>query len=232
MEDNKFFRFVWRFNAIVIMASGLLAIAVLAFGAIEIVRSSTRERQGINIVNVDDDSSSSQEWELGNLKEVDGTTYLMVPLHSDQSYTQSYYSKSTRSTRNYLFLDSETGNSKWLFAKNDYLIASDRFISETNDKENNRLKSKPVIAVLYQLIKEDTNGDGRLTNDDSMTIALTHPKGNDYQEVLTGVDKFLGYKVLKANSLLILYQRDGIAYSAKVSLENFTLSNEKQIAKY
>ncbi|AOX02782.1 hypothetical protein BJP34_28055 [Moorena producens PAL-8-15-08-1] len=232
MEDNKFFRFVWRFNAIVIMASGLLAIAVLAFAAIEIVRSTTRDRQGINIVNVDDDSSSSQEWELGNLKEVDGTTYLMVPLYSDQSYSQSYYSKSTRSTRNYLFLDSETGNSKWLFAKNDYLIASDRFISETNDKENNRLESKPVIAVLYQLIKQDTNGDGRLTNNDMLTIALTHPNGNDYQEVLSGVDKFLGYKVLKANSLLILYQRDGIAYSAKVSLENFTLSNEKEIAKY
>ncbi|WP_424102530.1 hypothetical protein [Moorena producens] len=232
MEDNKFFRFVWRFNAIVIMASGLLAIAVLAFAAIEIVRSTTRDRQGMNIVNVDDDSSSSPEWELGNLREVDGTTYLMVPLYSDQSYSQSYYSKSTRSTRNYLFLDSETGNSKWLFAKNDYLIASDRFISETNDKENNRLESKQVIAVLYQLIKEDTNGDGRLTNNDLLTIAFTHPKGNDYQEVLTGVDKFLGYKVLKANSLLILYQRDGIAYSAKVSLENFTLSNEKQIAKY
>ncbi len=232
MEDNKFFRFVWRFNAIVIMGSGLLAIAVSAFAAIEIVRSTTRERQGINIVNVDDDSSSSQEWELGNLREVDGTTYLMVPLYSDQSYTQSYYSKSTRSTRNYLFLDSETGNSKWLFANNDYLIASDSFISETNDKENNRLESKSVIAVLYQLIKQDTNGDGRLTNNDLLTIAFTHFNGNDYQEVLSGVDRFLGYKVLKANSLLILYQRDGIAYSAKVSLENFTLSNEKEIAKY
>ncbi|NEQ87560.1 MAG: hypothetical protein F6K26_48425 [Moorea sp. SIO2I5] len=231
MEDNKFFRFVWRFNAIVIMASGLLAIAVLAFAAIEIVRSTTRERQGINILNVDDDSSSSQEWELGNLREVDGTTYLMVPLYSDQSYTQSYYSKSTRSTRNYLFLDSETGNSKWLFANNDYLIASDRFISGTNDKENNRLESKPVIAVLYQLIKQDTNGDGRLTNNDMLTIALTHPNGNDYQEVLTGVDRFLGYKVINANSLLILYQRDGIAYSAKVSLDNFALSNEKEITK-
>ncbi|NEQ00629.1 hypothetical protein [Moorena bouillonii] len=129
-------------------------------------------------------------------------------------------------------MDSETGNSKWLFAKNDYLIASDRFISGTNDKENNRLKSKPVIAVLYQIIKQDTNGDGRLTNNDLLTIAFTHFNGNDYQEVLSGVDKFLGYKVLKANSLLILYQRDGIAYSAKVSLDNFALSNEKEIAKY
>ncbi|NEP53218.1 MAG: hypothetical protein F6K65_32225 [Moorea sp. SIO3C2] len=231
MEDNKFFRFVWRFNAIVIMASGLLAIAVLAFAAIEIVRSTTRDRQGINIVNVDDDSSSSQDWELGNLREVDGTTYLMVPLYSDQSYTQSYYSKSTRSTRNYLFLDSETGKSKWLFANNDYLIASDRLISETNNKTNNSGESKPVIAVLYHLIKKDTNGDGRLTNDDSMTIAFTHYNGNDYQEVVSGVDRFLGYKVLNANSLLILYQRDGIAYSAKVSLDNFALSNEKEIAK-
>ncbi len=231
MEDNKFFRFVWRFNAIVIMASGLLAIAVLAFAAIEIVTSTTRERQGINIVNVNEDSSSSQDWELGNLRQVDGTSYLMVPLYSDQSYTQSYYSKSTRSTRNYLFLDSETGKSKWLFANNDYLIASDRFISETNDIANNRVESKPVIAVLYHLIKQDINGDGRLTNDDSMTIAFTHPNGNDYHEVLSGVDRFLGYKVLNANSLLILYQRDGIAYSANVSLDNFALSNEKEIAK-
>ncbi|EGJ35684.1 MULTISPECIES: hypothetical protein [Moorena] len=231
MEDNKFFRFVWRFNAIVIMATGLLAIAVLAFAAIEIVKSTTRERQGINIVNVNDDSSSSQEWELGNLREVDGTTYLMVPLYSDQSYTQSYYSKSTRSTINYLFLDSETGKSKWIFANNDYLITSDSFISETNDRANNRVESKPVIAVLYHLIKQDTNGDGRLTNNDMLTIAFTHYNGNDYQEVVSGVDRFLGYKVLNANSLLILYQRDAIAYSAKVSLDNFALSNETELPK-
>ncbi|NES46827.1 hypothetical protein, partial [Moorena sp. SIO2C4] len=104
-------------------------------------------------------------------------------------------------------------------------------ISETNDRANNRVESKPVIAVLYHLIKQDTNGDGRLTNNDMLTIAFTHYNGNDYQEVVSGVDRFLGYKVLNANSLLILYQRDAIAYSAKVSLDNFALSNETELPK-
>lgn len=234
MEDNQFFLFVWRFNAIVILVAGLLAIpaafASLASVAMEIIVKITRKKpQGIKIVNVNEnDSSKSQKLQIGDFREVDGTTYIMLQLY----YTQSYSAKSTSSTINYLFLDSETGKSKWLFANNDYLINGVSFISETNNNTNNSSESRrQVRAVLYHIIKQDSNGDGRLTNENGMTIAFTHYNGNGYQEVLSGVDKFLGYKVLKENSLLILYKRDGIAYSAKVSLDNFALSNEAELPK-
>lgn len=238
MEDNQFFIFVWRFNAILILVAGLLAIpaafASLASVAMHrIVKITRRNRRTINVVNVNhNDRSKSQKkfqkLQIGDFIEVDGTTYIMLQLY----YTQSYSAKSTSSTINYLFLDSETGTSKWLFANNDYLIKSFRFISETNNTNNTGESISQVRAVLYQLMKQDTNGDGRLTNENGMTIAFTHYNGNDYQEVITGVDRFLGYKVINANSLLIVYKRDGIVYSAKVSLDNFALSNENEIAKY
>ncbi|MGK7875737.1 MAG: hypothetical protein AB4426_21300 [Xenococcaceae cyanobacterium] len=227
MEENKIFRFVWRFNAIVIMLAGLLAIAVLGFAAIQIFKETMRERQRSNIVNLSDSSEVKEEWELGNLREIEGTPYLMLPLYSDQSYAQSYYSKSARSTRNYLFFDAETEERRWLFANNNYLIARDSFISETDY----RSKSKTVQAILYNIIKEDTNGDKRLTDDDLITIALTKPNGYNYKELLSGLDSLLGYKVLNGDRILILYQRDGIAYSAKVSLSNFALSNQVQLPK-
>ncbi|NEO71439.1 hypothetical protein [Moorena sp. SIO3H5] len=239
MEYNQFFIFVWRFNAILILVAGLLAIpaafASLASVAMKIIVKITRKnRRTINVVNVNHNDSSkyhkkSQKLQIGDFIEVDGTTYIMLQLY----YTQSYSAKSTSSIINYLFLDSETGTSKWLFSNNDYLIKGFRLISETNNNTNNTGESiSQVRAVLYQLMKQDTNGDGRLTNEKGMTIAFTHFNGNDYQEVLTGVDRFLGYKVINANSLLIVYKRDGIVYSAKVSLDNFALSNEKEIAKY
>ena len=226
MEENQFFRFVWRFNALVIMIAGLLTIVVLGLGASQIFGDMTR-RQKRNIVNIDNNNIVKEKWEFGNLQEIEGTSYVIVPLYSDQSYAQSYYSKSTNSIRNYLFIDEETGKSEFLFPHNNFLINNKSFIF---DKIANN-QGKNIQAIIYNLIKEDTNNDKRLTNSDLLTMALSKSSGNGYKEVLTGLDKLLGYKVVNSNSLLVLYQKNEIVYSAKVSLSNFSLSNEVELPK-
>ncbi len=88
-----------------LLVAGVLAIGVLCFAGYGIFRETTRERQVRNIVNVADESDVDEKWRLGYMKGIDGSPYLMIPLHSDQSYAQSYYSKSSYSTRNYLFIN-------------------------------------------------------------------------------------------------------------------------------
>jgi hypothetical protein len=51
MEENRFFKFVWRFNAITFMVAGLLAIGVIFFTGYNIFRETTREKTTRNNTN-------------------------------------------------------------------------------------------------------------------------------------------------------------------------------------
>ena len=227
MEENRFFRFVWRFNGLVLMAAGVLAIGVLGFASYKIYKDVRRERTSRNIVKVTENQSVDEKWRLGYLTKIEGSPYLMIPLYSDQSYAQSYYSKSSQSIRNILFIHTETNERKWLYNTNEYLIVNDELLSEKEYNEKNR----QIRAILYTVIKEDTNGDKRLTNDDEIVVALSKPGGEGYKEILSGVQVFVGHRFLNKDTMLIVYQKRGIGYSANVELVNFSISNEGELPK-
>ncbi len=227
MEDNKFFKLVWRFNGLVISVAGLLAIGLLAFGTYKLVQEITRERTVMNLVNVEEESKEKHEWRLGHMSSVRGTPYVFVPLRSDQNIDRSYYSKSSSSSRNLLFMNTDTNSKKWLFDHSNYLIVSDELLThgDYNDKD------KPILAILYKLVKVDTNSDKFLSSSDKKTIALSNPDGGNYTEVLTDIDVFIGSQLTESNSLLVIYQRGGIGYSATIELSNFELANETELPK-
>jgi hypothetical protein len=192
MEDNRFFRFVKRFNSIVNIA---------------------------NTADVD------KKWRLGHLRNVDGTPYVMIPLYSDQSYARSYYSKSSSSTRNYLFINSKTNDRNWLFDTNEYLIIDDYLLSEQqygNDETQTR-------AILYHVVTSDTNGDKQLTNDDLSNVFVSKPSGEGLKEILSGLDIFIGHRTLDKDTVLIVYQKNGIGYSATLSIKNLELSDVSEL---
>jgi hypothetical protein len=112
MEETRFFRFVWRFNGLVLMLAGVLSIGVLGFAGYEIYKDVVRKRSTRNIVNVAENQPVDEKWRLGDLIKIEGSSYVMIPLHSDQSYAQAYYSKSSQSTRNILFINSATNDKK------------------------------------------------------------------------------------------------------------------------
>lgn len=228
MEDNSFFRFVWRINGLVIMVGGLMAIVVLAFSGYKIAKDITRERGVRNIVNVKEEKNVQEKWQLGNLSKVQGSPYVMISLNSDQSYAQSYYSKALSSVRNYLFINSSSNEKHWLLETNQYLITNATFLlSEKEDCS----KPKNVIAILYKIVKDDTNNDGRLTGDDLQTIGLSLPTGQGYKEVINGIDQFIGYSLVDEGSVLVVFQRNGVGFSAHISLSDFTVLNETELPK-
>lgn len=135
MEENKVFKNIWRFNAIVIMLVGVLGVALALFACIMIYKDITRDRSVRNIVNLEESNEKKEEWQLGSITSVKGTDILMVPLHSEQSYSRGSYSKSASSTRNYLFINVETNKKYWLFGKNDYLITQTNQLPNTQYEE-------------------------------------------------------------------------------------------------
>lgn len=227
MDENRFFRFVWRFNGIILMVAGMLGIIVLLIGGYSFLRTITRDRGTRDIVNVQGDAPVEEKWQLGYMSPIDSEPWVMIPLYSDQKYDQSYYSKSTSSARNYLFINSRTNKKHWLFSTNRYLIVDVAFLSEAENAEN----EKKVRALLYRIVKKDTNGDKRLTHDDLQVIGLSRPSGKGYKEVLNGIDVFVGQRLVDEDTLLLVYQRKGVGYSANVKLSDFHFFNESELPK-
>jgi hypothetical protein len=227
MEENKFFKLVWRFNGLVISIAGMLAIFILAFGTYKLVKEVTRERPVVNIVNVEETSEKEHKWKLGRLSEIRGTPYVFVSLESDQKIERSYYSKSSSPSRNYLFINTENNLKKWLYDHSDYLILSSSLLShgDYNDKD------KPVLAIMYKTVKSDTNADKLLSNKDKKTIALSSPDGENYKEVLSNIDILVGSRLTESNLLLVVYQRNGVGYSASIDLGNFKVIDEAELPK-
>ncbi|SMC95479.1 hypothetical protein SAMN02746065_11715 [Desulfocicer vacuolatum DSM 3385] len=225
MEENRFFKYIWRFNAIVLMIAGLLAIGVLTFGGYKIYLETTRERNTKNIVNIQEGGEIEEEWQLGYLSKIEGTPYVMIPLNSDQSYSQSYYSKSSSSARNYLFINSQNNEKHWLFNTNKYLVVDSEFLTERDYGDEKR----KIRAILYKVVKNDTDKDKRLTGKDIKAIGISMPNGKGYKEVLQDVDLFIGHQLIDKNTLLIVYQKKGVGYSANVLLSGFVLTNEAEL---
>ncbi len=225
MEENKVFKNIWRFNAIVIMLVGVLGVALALFACIMIYKDITRDRNVKNIVNIEDSTERKEEWQLGSITSVKGADILMVPLHSEQSYSRGSYGKSASSTRNYLFINVENNRRYWLFGKNDYLITQTYQLPNTLYEE----QSKDAKAILYYVIKADTNNDKSLTSSDKLTVAISKPNGKDYTELLKDIDFVNGYKTINENSVILVFQRSNIGYSAIIDLERLSILSEDQL---
>jgi hypothetical protein len=226
-EDSRFFRFVWRFNGLVIMIAGVLAIGVLAFTGYAIYKDVTRDREARNIVNVQEENDSKKSWQLGYMTGIDGSPYVMVPLNSVQDYADSSYSDSSSSARNYLFINSQDNAKHWLFDTNEYVIANTELLSEKDYDAADR----KVRAILYRIIKADSNNDQRLTDDDLQAVALSLPDGKGYKEILSDIDLFVGSRLVDEDKLLIVFQRQGLGYSATINLDGFVIYREAELPK-
>ena len=227
MEDNRFFKFAWRFNAILFMAAGIFAIGIMVFAGYQIFREATRERTTRNIVNVDENQSIDEKWVLGRQYKIEGAPLILIPLISDQSYAMASYSKSSNSVRNYLFIDILNNDKQWLFQTNANLITDIDFLTENE----NEAEARKVLAILYRIISKDKNGDNRLTDEDGISIAISRPNGHGYKEIINDVDRFVGHQVINKGSMLLIFQKDGIGYTANLSLTDFSVSDEAELPK-
>lgn len=226
MEENKFFKLVWRFNGLIISVAGILAVGLLAFATYKFFQDVTRDRTTRNIVNIEENAEIKENWKLGQLLEINDGKILMLPLNSDQSFDRAHFRKSSNSTRNYLFINTDTSEEKWLFNHTDYLIErSDMLrLGDYNSKE-------PIVAILYQLVKSDSDHDDRLSAADLTTIAITKPDGSDYEELIKEVELIVDHTLLNENELFLIYQKAGVSYSAVLNLNSRELTKSHQLPK-
>jgi hypothetical protein len=215
LTGRRFFAVVWRANAVLILVTAVLACAVLAYGAWQIYREATRTRQASGVMNVAEEQIDRSKVELGRFETIAGTDVLRAPLALQQVYGFSSGSKETTAVQNYLFYDPSDGSSRWLVPGSKGLFLSAR---ELPEREYTK-PEKAVAVVVYELVEADTSGDGKLTEGDAKTIAISDPIGSRFTRVLTGVEDTNGTTLTKGGRVLVLYTALSSLKAAEIDVD-------------
>lgn len=222
--------FLWlrRLADVFYLLFALMLFAALALSFYFLGKSFFETRQVNNVATVEDNSkANSPALQWGIWQHVPGASCLLLPVEARQEYGESYYSKSATSVRNLLFF--KPGESQhWLFPKHQQLLLNRELLMEkAAPSALAEEKLEKTQAVFYQLVRDDTNRDGKWTVNDAQVIAFSKPCGEDYREVLT-VEKFFGFRTVEKNFLLF-YQQEGIAKIALIDGATFALIREESL---
>ena len=167
---------------------------------------------------------------LTQFEPIHGTHYLMAEITEAQSRTSSSYSENGN-IRNLIFLDGESLASHRLFDTSAYVIlATTQY--PTQDKERDsapRIDGVATQWLVYQVLKADTNGDGRLDASDQQTIGVTDASGVGYAEILSGIDANFGMTMLSADQVVVVYSQGGAKSATVIDLRNRKVVSTKAL---
>jgi hypothetical protein len=205
-SENGFFHYVWRFNALAIAAAAVVCVLLGLFVTATIFKPETRSRRVTNVVNVSEQDKISEEFTLGTPSILAGTDYVRVPLYRGQSYGASYYSKSSeQNVVNYLFLNTSTSESRWLFESAGQLLTTSQVLLARLTSPRDEQKA---VAMIYAIVERDSNGDNRLTERDAISLATSAVGGDQYRKLIEGIDRLYSVEQITDDKVLVLYQKN------------------------
>lgn len=224
MNLSPLFNLIWKINALLILVAGVMACGLMAFVGYTIYKDHARH-YGDEVVNIAPDVDA--EWRLGSFDRVAGTDYLKAAAYSEQSYGVAYgsASKEASAIRNYLFVNATDKSSRWLMPSNSQLFVSDMRLGETMNAPESELSR----WVQYEIVKADTDGDGRLTNTDRRAVAFSDVIGQGYTEIISDADSVIGTELRDANTQLVFYNSGGKSFVAEIDLPARRVSVTKEL---
>lgn len=229
MSRNRFFRRVWQFNALAIAGVSVLGLVLGSYGVFETVRHVLRDRSIHAAARVPvEDAGEANEAEspreiisVGHFSKLHGADVLWAPVTGNQRYRFNVYSKSADSVRNYAFYNPQTGESRRLLGTDRTVISSARpLVAE-------KAGSVPeAIAIIYEIIRKDTDGDGVLTERDQRDLVISRPDGSSAVQAVSGADVLHGASLAGSETVVVIYGRKGTMVA-----EHFAVADLKSVKR-
>jgi len=224
------FRTIWKIDALIILIGGVGVCLMTGYAGFEFLQSRFRPYQKEGVVTVE--GHAEERWGLGNFLTIPGAGCMVAPLNSVQSYSRSLNEKDLSAVRNYLFLNVQDKSTRWLTPKHDRLILSMEWMAADGSSENKwGTDKKPVKWLIFQVVPSDTDGDGRLTENDRKAIAVANPDGSQYAEVVRDADELLGTTWMAGDKLLLIYTAGGKSLVSEIDLPGRKVSVTKELPK-
>jgi len=231
MEENKFFKWLWRINAIGLFL--ILCAGLFSFINEQIRRSHRLDIPPEPISSLAEDPKGVEKWVLQSREEMLGTPYFMLALVSkynkvkakDKSYyattnNLAYYHQNV--AKNILFINSENSKASWMFKTNNQLIV--QYESLLNNSRTpyyvqvERKESKAKL-IYYKIIDRDTNGDKIITMEDKQSFAVSKVSGKGYKVIVRNIESIINMKYNKNNEMYLVYQKEGMGYMLRLNIE-------------
>jgi hypothetical protein len=229
MKTARLFRVVWRINAVLLLAAGVLALgAVLVALVASLSWGAHREAEPPLAV-----AEQGERLFLGSAQVVGGTPFVLLPLES-RRYAKGFSSGGDEhTTRNLLFHDTRSGESRWLRPDHrteilDFTLlqgsggARPRWNREAAPTED------PVRWIRYELATPGPGGGG---GEAPRQLAVSGPGGEQLTVVLEGVDEVLGYTPAQEGRLVVFYRQGADYFAGEVDLEQRKVARTRPIPR-
>lgn len=238
--SSPFFRLVWRFNALAIAAASTIAVFIGLFAAYHVAREVFRlpyqandavrlEPQPAATGNPADTQAKALRTDLdvGHFQHIGGTRHYYASIVGAQIYDYRTSSKEATGTRNMIFFDADTMESRKLLASDDTLIIETRELREEGQPSDATPK-----AMLFSLVEADTNKDGMLNVNDARALALSRVDGSGLER-LTGIAGQLRGEIVKAGGaeLTLIVEEAHKLYAHAVDLATFKVTHTKELVR-
>jgi hypothetical protein len=228
---KKFFRVIWRINAILICLCGVLLVALLGFGLFSMI-SETFAQRGSGSVPANPATAADKnasKLSVSKVENLDGTTIVRGTIDYSASEGRGGASFSSGydagTTCNYVFYDTVTDQVSTLLAANNCVIVkSDDFYfpSEPCDKRVTKWTS-------YVVADKDTNGDGVISDADLKSFAVAQASGQDYHVYLTDLDEVLNTQLMGESDFYVYYEKGGNLFVSRLDLANKKIVQTKKL---
>lgn len=169
------------------------------------------------------------EKHLSAFRPIEGTNYMIANISgtpptrdrgdlSPFSWIDSGYSGySGYEIHNFVFFNSDSETFNRLLPTNDYVVL--QIIGFPTGTQTESLEEfRPVQWWLFVLAKADTDKNGALNYEDSLTLGVTDVGGDNPVELISEVDSVLGHALKGENTLFVIYHSRDRNYVAKIDL--------------
>lgn len=228
-DENRFFRWVWRFNGVVL---ALAVIALIVIIAAAMVASFQFRRDWMADTHLKQVPKAEQAKYTYRLAEADLAAlrhHKLFLLHRSKGTEEQSFSsyRSDYGDEVNLMLVDGNGTGQWVFRGNERLISARNTILETAPNDGSE-KEQNAIGFAITVIDADTNGDGKLTAKDRQTL-YGYLLGGEGAVKLMTADEFLGASQFGTDRYVVVYAEKDTARSAVFSLPGFKLISDKPL---
>jgi hypothetical protein len=171
LDSNPFFRFIWRINALALFAACIIVSLLGLYALYEISRDYFRPRfnEAVAVAPAGNAATPvrATRLDLSSADILPGGQLALVSLHTEEDVDRGFSSggKTLGATRNIIRLDLASGATSRLLADDKGIVLStQRFPLSERDVVPS------YAGMIAIVIDKDSNGDGRLKDDDAGSL--------------------------------------------------------------